>query len=107
MTCDRSVARGWYARIRRLASDAEPRVTRLLRHPTPLRVRQDADGLPTSIELFGRVSHVQVVERWRISERWWPDPIDRDYLRVTGPGWLALIFHDLLAGGWFLERLYD
>jgi len=53
------------------------------------------------------VSEVQVVERWRISERWWPQPIDREYLRVTGPGWLALIFHDLLSGGWFLERIYD
>jgi hypothetical protein len=50
---------------------------------------------------------VQVVERWRISERWWPQPIDREYVRVTGPGWLALIFRDLLSGGWFLERIYD
>ena len=33
--------------------------------------------------------------------------IDREYLRITGPGWLALIFHDLLSGGWFLERIYD
>ena len=45
--------------------------------------------------------------RWRISERWWPQPIDREYVRVTGPGWLALIFRDLLSGGWFLERIYD
>ena len=29
-------------------------MTRLLRHPAPLRVREDATGLPTSIELFGR-----------------------------------------------------
>jgi hypothetical protein len=66
-------------------------MTRLLRHPAPLRVREDATGLPTSIELFGRTCEIQVIERWRIS----------------GPGWLALIFHDLLAGGWFLERVYD
>jgi len=46
-------------------------MTRLLRHPAPLRVREDA------------------------------------YLRISGPGWLALIFRDLLAGGWFLERVYD
>jgi hypothetical protein len=82
-------------------------MTRVMRPAAALRVRESAAGLPESIEMFGRVSEVQVVERWRISERWWPQPIDREYLRVTGPGWLALIFHDLLSGGWFLERIYD
>ena len=82
-------------------------MTRVMRPAAALRVREDAAGILQSIELFGVVSEVQVVERWRISERWWPQPIDREYLRVTGPGWLALIFHDLLSGGWFLERIYD
>ena len=82
-------------------------MTRVMRPAVALRVRESAAGLPESIEMFGRVSEVQVVERWRISERWWPQPIDREYLRVTGPGWLALIFRDLLSGGWFLERIYD
>ena len=82
-------------------------MTRVMRPATALRVHEGAAGIPESIELFGVVSAVQVVERWRISERWWPQPIDREYLRVTGPGWLALIFHDLLSGGWFLERIYD
>ena len=82
-------------------------MTRVMRPAAALRVREGAAGILESIELFGVVSEVQVVERWRISERWWPQPIDREYLRVTGPGWLALIFHDLLSGGWFLERIYD
>ena len=82
-------------------------MTRVMRPAAALRVRDSAAGILESIELFGVVSEVQVVERWRISERWWPQPIDREYLRVTGPGWLALIFHDLLSGGWFLERIYD
>jgi len=103
----RSGARAWCARIRRLASDAGRGVTRVMRPAAALRVREDRTGLPESIELFGRVSAVQVLERWRISERWWPDPIDREYVRISGPGWLALIFRDLLRGGWFLERIYD
>jgi len=82
-------------------------MTRVMRPAAALRVRESATGILESIELFGVVSEVQVVERWRISERWWPQPIDREYLRVTGPGWLALIFRDLLSGGWFLERIYD
>jgi hypothetical protein len=82
-------------------------MTRVMRPATALRVHEGAAGLPERIEVFGRVNEVQVVERWRISERWWPQPIDREYVRVTGPGWLALIFRDLLSGGWFLERIYD
>lgn len=82
-------------------------MTRVMRPAAALRVCESAEGIPESIEMFGRVSEVQVVERWRISERWWPQPIDREYVRVTGSGWLALIFRDLLSGGWFLERIYD
>jgi hypothetical protein len=82
-------------------------MTRVMRPAAALRVHEGAAGLPERIEMFGRVSEVQVVERWRISERWWSQPIDREYVRVTGPGWLALIFRDLLSGGWFLERIYD
>ena len=82
-------------------------MTRVMRPAAALRVHEDLVGLPERIEMFGRVSDVQVVERWRVSERWWPQPIDREYVRVTGPGWLALIFRDLLSGGWFLERIYD
>ncbi|MFM2104625.1 MAG: hypothetical protein RL006_792 [Chloroflexota bacterium] len=82
-------------------------MTRVMRPAAALRVHEDPAGLPERIEMFGRVSEVQVVECWRVSERWWPQPIDREYVRVTGPGWLALIFRDLLSGGWFLERIYD
>ena len=50
---------------------------------------------------------IEIVERWRVSERWWPQPIDREYAKVIGPGWLLLIFRDLIGGGWFMERVFD
>jgi hypothetical protein len=50
---------------------------------------------------------VNVVEQFRVSERWWNDPIDRAYMKVVGSTWIILIFHDLLSGDWFLERIFD
>jgi hypothetical protein len=57
---------------------------------------------------IGRDSdRVNVVEQFRVSERWWNDPIDRTYMKVVGSTWIILIFHDLLSGDWFLERIFD
>ena len=78
-----------------------------MRPPQRLRVVEDERGVPTAIEVAGRLSPVQVVERWRVSERWWPQPIDREYAKVIGPGWLLLVFRDLIGGGWFVERVFD
>jgi hypothetical protein len=82
-------------------------MTRVMRPPKRLRVIEGGDGVPTAIEIAGRMTPVDIVERWRVSERWWPEPIDREYARVTGPDWLLLIFRDLIGGGWFVERVFD
>jgi hypothetical protein len=82
-------------------------MTRVMRPPTRLRVIAGDDGVPTAIEVAGRMMPIEIVERWRVSERWWPQPIDREYAKVIGPGWLLLIFRDLIGGGWFMERVFD
>jgi hypothetical protein len=82
-------------------------MTRVMRPPTRLRVIAGDDGVPTAIEVAGRMTPIEIVERWRVSERWWPQPIDREYAKVIGPGWLLLIFRDLIGGGWFMERVFD
>jgi len=82
-------------------------VTRLLRPPRPIRVRLGADGAPCAVEMEGRLVPVETLERWRTSEAWWADPVDREYARVAGPEMLFVIFCDLLGGGWFLERVLD
>lgn len=49
-----------------------------------------------------------IVEQWRVEVGWWGEPQRRDYYRlITRDGWLVLLFHDLLSGGWYLQRLYD
>ncbi|NIV32630.1 MAG: hypothetical protein GWN58_25255 [Anaerolineae bacterium] len=42
--------------------------------------------------------------------RWWEpeEAVWREYVKVTtGTGLLCLLYRDLLAGGWFLARVYD
>jgi hypothetical protein len=34
-------------------------------------------------------------------------PIARDYFKVVGARWLALVYLDRVDGSWHLERLYD
>jgi len=50
---------------------------------------------------------VEVCNRWRVEEAWWGEPIARDYVKVVGRRWLALVYLDRVAGTWHLERVYD
>jgi len=80
-------------------------MTRLLRAHPEVAVEYD-DGRLT-ISWSGRREPVEVVNRWRVEESWWREPIARDYFKVVGERWLALIYFDRVAGTWHLERLYD
>ena len=82
-------------------------MTRLLReHPTN-EVELADDGRLMAIRWNGRREPVEVCNRWRVEEAWWGEPIARDYAKVVGRQWLALIYLDRVAGTWHLERLYD
>jgi hypothetical protein len=82
-------------------------VTRVLRPPKRIDVTLGSAGRPTIVRLDRAFEHVSVLEQWHVSERWWNDPIDRAYMKVVGSTWIILIFHDLLSGDWFLERIFD
>jgi protein ImuB len=96
---------------------------RRLPEPRPVRVREGAGRRPLEVE-------VQSVDRaplgaagesfppgvWktrcegpeRISGGWWAAGSAREYWRVESPGgWLAVVFRDAAAGGWYLEGWYD
>lgn len=82
-------------------------MTRLLREHPAIEVELDTTGQPAAIRWNGRRELVETCNRWRIEEAWWREPIARDYVKVAGAHWLALIYHDLIRGTWHLERLYD
>jgi hypothetical protein len=82
-------------------------VTRLLREHPPIDVELDGLGGPVAIRWAGRREAVEVCNRWRIEEQWWRHPIAREYFKVVGRSWLALVYFDRVDGTWHLERLYD
>jgi hypothetical protein len=82
-------------------------MTRLLREHPPIDVETDDAGRIVAIRWNGRRERVEECNRWRIEERWWRDPIARDYFKVVGERWLALVYRDMGDGTWHLERIYD
>jgi hypothetical protein len=82
-------------------------MTRLLREHPDIEVELDSGGGLLAFRWGGRREPVEVCNRWRVSEGWWGSPIDRDYFKVAGPRWLALVYFDRTDGTWHLERVYD
>ncbi len=82
-------------------------VTRLLREHPPIEVELDAAGDLVAIRWNGRREVVEVCNQWRVEEAWWRTPIARDYFKVAGGRWLALVYLDRVDGSWHLERVYD
>jgi hypothetical protein len=82
-------------------------MTRLLRGHPPIEVEMDPHGALIAIRWNGRREAVEVCNRWRVEEDWWRGPIARDYFKIVGHRWLALVYLDRATGTWHLERLYD
>jgi hypothetical protein len=82
-------------------------MTRLLHAHPIIDAEVDATGSLVAIRWSGRREPVEVCNRWRVDEAWWREPIARDYFKVVGPRWLALVYFDRVARTWHLERLYD
>lgn len=82
-------------------------MTRLLREHPLIDAELDAAGHLVAIRWNGRRELIEVCNRWRVEESWWREPIMRDYFKVVGTSWLALVYLDRAAGTWHLERLYD
>ena len=82
-------------------------MTRLLREHPLIDAELDPAGRLVAIHWNGGREPVEVCNRWRVEESWWREPIARDYFKVVGPSWLALVYLDRIAGTWHLERLYD
>ncbi len=82
-------------------------MTRLLHAHPAIEPELDAGGTLVAIRWAGRREPVEVCNRWRVDENWWREPIARDYFKVVGTRWLALIYYDRVSRSWHLERLYD
>ena len=82
-------------------------MTRLLREHPPIDVELDAAGAHRGdpLERPARAGRglQPLARRGGLVAR----PIARDYFKVVGDRWLALVYLDRVDGTWHLERLYD
>ena len=76
---------------------------RRLAEPRPAPVRTGRDRRPVAL---GGVRVESVVEDWVVEDRWWTDrPIRRRYFElVLEGGRNAVVFRDLVDGGWHAQR---
>jgi hypothetical protein len=76
---------------------------RRIGEPRPAIVRTGPDGAPTA--LGGDVVEA-VAEDWVVEDRWWTgDPLRRRYFElVLADGRNEVVFRDLAAGGWYMQR---
>jgi uncharacterized protein DUF6504 len=65
-----------------------------------------AGGLPSAFYWQNQLHHVRRIHNhWRVDQDWLHDPVVRDYFLVTSRTLMALLFHDRVSGGWYLQRL--
>jgi hypothetical protein len=77
-------------------------MARPLNLPRPARVRARSGGVPVEVDGH-RIE--QLRESWLVEDRWWTDaPLRRRYWElVSERGRNVVVFHDLHAGGWFVQ----
>jgi hypothetical protein len=80
-----------------------PSGSRRLGAPKPATVEADARGTPTAV---GAVEVDTVREEWVVEDRWWTSrALRRRYFElVLIDGRNVVVFRDLVAGGWYLQR---
>ena len=83
-------------------------VASLLTPPGPRAIQTtlDAAGQPLALVWDQRFHPVvRVYEHWRERQRWWTQPVLRDYYRVElRDRQVKIVFRDLVNEGWYLER---
>ncbi len=73
--------------------------------PEPVRVEEDAAGLPVAVRLPRRLRVAVIEDRWRIDDEWWrKEPISRFYYNVLlADGQRLVIYKDLISGEWYRQ----
>lgn len=84
-------------------------MTHFLPDGEAIRVTINQAGWPVSIVWHGQRHPIDtILDHWRVDTRWWRDHIWRDYFRLcTLDNFLLIVFHDLIGGDWYVQRIYD
>ena len=83
-------------------------MTRIWKEGQPISV-VCAGETPRSFVWKGRRhTIVHIARRWRLDFGWWRLRIWRDYYKTTtDTQLLAVIYHNLVDGGWYIQQIYD
>jgi hypothetical protein len=73
--------------------------------PEPIRVEEDASGLPVAVRLPRRQRITSIEDRWRIDDEWWrAGPVSRCYYAVLLiSGQKVVLYKDLVSGEWYKQ----
>jgi hypothetical protein len=84
-------------------------MTRLWPAGQPIRVQTGDRDCPEQLTWQGQAHPVEgIANRWLVDEDWWKQRIWREYFKLfTTTGLLLVIYHDLVADRWYVQRLYD
>lgn len=73
--------------------------------PEPVRVEENASGLPVAVRLKRRLRIASIEDKWRIDDEWWrAEPVSRLYYSVllaAGDRWV--LYKDLVSGEWYRQ----
>jgi len=74
--------------------------------PEPLKVEEDASGLPVAVKIKRRQAVATIEDKWRIDDEWWrAAPISRLYYNVLlASGQRLVLYKDLVSGGWYMQE---
>jgi hypothetical protein len=78
---------------------------RPLNTPEPVRVEEDAGGLPMAVREKRRQPVETIDDCWRLDDEWWrPEPVSRLYYAVRlASGEKLVIYKDFTGGGWYRQ----
>lgn len=84
-------------------------MSRFWPHGVPISVTYDELATPITFVWEGHRHPVaSILQRRRVDTDWWEQRVWREYFKlITASGLFVLIYHDVLAGEWRLQRLYD
>lgn len=73
--------------------------------PEPVRVEEDASGMPLAVRLPNRQCIAAIEDRWRIDDEWWrKEPVSRIYYIVLlVSGQKVVLYKDLISGDWYRQ----
>jgi hypothetical protein len=79
------------------------RASKRLGVPRPAVVRAGPDGVPSAV---GATAVDALREDWVVEDRWWTGrPVRRRYFElVLADGRNVVVFRDLVAGRWLIQR---